>query len=68
MFLRRPCGTPQLVDATHFPTLKRGANKLCAYGAAALLQFAPERNGASTADSSAHSSLEGSTAFEALKE
>jgi uncharacterized protein (TIGR03435 family) len=39
-FLRRPYGTPEPIDATRFPTLKRGASKLCAYGAAAALLLA----------------------------
>jgi HlyD family secretion protein len=34
--LRRPYGTPELVNGPAFPTLKRGANKLCAYGADAV--------------------------------
>jgi hypothetical protein len=29
----RPYGTPNSNDGTAFPTLKRGANKRCAYGA-----------------------------------
>jgi hypothetical protein len=36
MFLRRPYGTPESFVKISFPTLKRGANKHCAYGAAAL--------------------------------
>ncbi len=30
---RRPYGTPEPILGSAFPTLKRGANKLCAYGA-----------------------------------
>jgi len=30
---RRPYGTPAIWDGTVYPTLKRGANKLCACGA-----------------------------------
>ncbi len=37
MFLRRPYGTPKLIDAARFPTLKRGAKQLCAHGALATL-------------------------------
>jgi hypothetical protein len=33
--LRCPYGTPAPILESAFPTLKRGANKLCAYGAAA---------------------------------
>jgi hypothetical protein len=33
MLLRRPYGTPERAFEALFPTLKRGANKLCAYGA-----------------------------------
>jgi len=36
MFLRRPHGTLGLIYAISFPTLKRGANNLCASGAAAI--------------------------------
>ena len=31
--LRRPYGTPNELVESHFPTLKRGANKQCAFGA-----------------------------------
>jgi hypothetical protein len=31
--MRRPYGTPERIRGTAFPTLKRGANLLCAYGA-----------------------------------
>ena len=34
MTLRRPYLTPGAFAVTAFPTLKRGANKLCEYGAA----------------------------------
>ena len=33
MSLRRPYGTPEYICGPTLPTLKRGANKLCAYGA-----------------------------------
>src|ERR1700693_5084105 len=33
MFLRRPYGAPGPICGTAFPTLKRGANVRCAYGA-----------------------------------
>jgi len=35
MYLRRPYGTPECNCGNRFPTLKRGANKRCACGAAA---------------------------------
>ncbi len=34
MSLPRPYGTPEFVCRSAFPTLKRGANNHCAYGAA----------------------------------
>ncbi len=40
MSLRRPYGTPEVFVEPAFPTLKRGANKRCAYGAAVLAAIA----------------------------
>lgn len=36
-YLRRPYGTPEVLLVAGDPTLKRGANKHCAYGAVALV-------------------------------
>ena len=41
---RRPSGTPERICGTAFPTLKRGANNRCAYGAG-LAATGMERSG-----------------------
>jgi NodT family efflux transporter outer membrane factor (OMF) lipoprotein len=40
IFLRRPYGTAEIIFGPALPTLKRGANKLCAYGAGSGAFFA----------------------------
>jgi len=42
---RRPFGTPNPLFGYANPTLKRGANKHCAYGAGRLVSIGMERSG-----------------------